>query len=55
MDLDANELGSIYYSSVCYFLLAFYLVVGVIEKGFPTLPEEVKSYVAIPFSIVIIN
>jgi len=31
------------------------VVVEVVQKNNPTLPEEILSYVAMPFSTVIIN
>ena len=56
MDLDANELESICYSYDRYSLLFLYsvVVVGVAENDFQTVVEELESYVAMPFELLLL-
>jgi hypothetical protein len=52
MDLDANELESIYYSYGSYCLVSSLQAVEALGIDFPTVQEELKSRVAMTFLII---
>jgi len=54
MGLHVDELVSIYCRYDLYCLVSFRLVV-VIEKDFLIVAEEIKSYVAMPFLLLLIS